>query len=168
MRQQKLHTPAKTSTGTAWCGPFALGAITGKTYEQCCRALNRAAGIKSTFKVRGVHTRHLIKALDHWGWQVVEVYKQNPVKRIVPTHRGRRLVAQDPITLGQWVDNHRQGTLRYDLLLIVAGWHFQVVRGSEFIDNHQQTPVNTDKAHSRRYEVKRVLQITRKPRKTAK
>ncbi len=127
----------KQRNGVTWCGPAALTAITGKSYEECEALL---AGWQSKRPVTGVGLYAMRHALEKLGYTLI-------------AERTRRRQ-----TLVQW---HRGRSERRGVYLVSITGHYCVVRGDVYVDNHTVKPVAFAVAPNRRALVRDVHLVMR-------
>ena len=143
--QIKIQTPTGKNR---WCGPAALSILTGMTTDDASR-LVRSITLKS--KCTGMHWNEMLVALMQCGFQCVR--------------RPHRYKGNNRITLSRWVKENKsnlslQRTGGYKTYLISAGYHFQIIQGPMYVDNHVKEPVFFDEIKKgKRRIVRRVYQL---------
>lgn len=140
----QLHVPAKREKGRWYCGPFALAAITGMSFEEVRAAINIQKGRSNLNQgILGTSNAQMVNALGDAGYKVIKVFNR----------------ADDKLTFSQW--QKQWGIDASKVYLIELTGHWVTVQGGYFIDNHTQHKVHLAYAPWKRKRVKTVYQIAK-------
>lgn len=144
MKKLKLHIPKQREAGKRWyCGPFAIGAITGEGFTRVRSVSNDVAGRPLNQGICGMSEWNMCKALQELGYWTQLHYK---------SAYGDDYRKQ--ITFKEWLRRDRDDSF----YLVVLTDHYVVVKGDQFIDNHSKHIVGVNYAPWQR---KRVLEVYR-------
>lgn len=136
----------RTTAGRHWCGPAALSAITGISYDRIRRELADLMGKRS---VTGTPIWAALLLLRKHG---IKAYNESWVIKADQKERGNRP------TLARWL---RIRPDRKALYLVHLTGHLVVVKGNKFVDNHTMTPVWLKDSPHRRKRVMCAWRIER-------
>jgi hypothetical protein len=136
-----LHAIVKKNKRTRmWCGPSAIAAVTGKTYDDALLALKAESGRDV---VMGVQVIHLQRALARMG------HRMTPVCSFIKSERP---------TLAAWLKG-RDAELRASVVIVNVTRHYVTVKGNRIVDNLTGKPVATSKYPKRRVRVKAAWRV---------
>lgn len=125
-----------------YCGPAVIAALTGITTDEAADAIRHHSGQRS---VRGAFTIYVLRALRDFG---IESSK-------IDGARG--------LTLAKWSEVARG---RRCTFLVVAGNHFQIVKGDTYTCGRIRARVSlNDKLVSRRARVEEIYELSGAPRR---
>jgi len=143
------HAPARSTTRfCSWCGPYALAAVAGITYDA---AYDTCLQVTGKPVVKGLTVYHLQKGLAARGVQ----YTRLSMTETRKPAEGWRL--GEPMTLTQWYKQRPDKQATY--IVNVTG-HYVVVRGTRVIDNQQPVwQAFADRKKHKRSLVENVIQI---------
>jgi hypothetical protein len=142
----KLHAINHDLTTQLWCGLAAMATITGKPTSECrdmisaIRRNRRWLEPEARVAIKGIEPAELRLALEKSGFTAT------------------RLSVSDKPTLARYL-REREKSEMAELLLIVCGRHYVVVKGRKLIDSHTQVPVWIRQAPHRRKRVGSVVAI---------
>ena len=127
-----------------YCGPAIISSLTGMTTGEAARLIRSVTGQR---KVTGVHTHHLIRALDFCG---ISFFPE----------RCLRFLPQNKPTLAKWLKNSKESRSTGRVFLVVAGHHFQLVEGRRYVCGRTLDIVSIkDKSVKRRCRVEEVYEL---------
>ena len=127
-----------------YCGPAIISSLTGMTTGEAARLIRSVTGQR---KVTGVHTHHLIRALDFCG---ISFFPE----------RCLRFLPQNKPTLAKWLKNSKESRSTGRVFLVVAGHHFQLVEGRRYVCGRTLDIVSIkDKSVKRRCRVEKVYEL---------
>ncbi|QDP57852.1 MAG: hypothetical protein Unbinned2819contig1000_35 [Prokaryotic dsDNA virus sp.] len=128
-----------------WCGPAAISAITGRSRECASAWINFKRFKMPHHLVRGSQTSEVVGVLRCLGYAARSAH--------VGCHH-----PQTP-TLAQWMKG-RSPAERRQVFLVVAGYHFIVVKGNKAVCGLTGDKVATSKSRKRRAKVVSLHVIT--------
>jgi hypothetical protein len=122
----KLLNPPAREKGRWYCGPYVMAAVTGESFTEIRRVINRAKGRPSTRGVCSVQPRELKQAFRDFGWRIFTVYHhaEEPKMRLKEFMHGL-----DPDDSTMYV-------------VYITG-HYVAVQGGLFIDTFSKHKVST-------------------------
>lgn len=128
---------------TRWCGPSAIAAITGLTYE-AARTLLRGRRLSRgiTKPVKGVSRAEMRDALQTLGYTML----------CLP------LLDSKELTLARWIAK-RPKDLVPEIVLVNTTGHWLVVKGRKAADSKHPQPVFTSQFGGRRARVKAAYRV---------
>lgn len=121
-----LKSVIRADGKSVYCGPAALMAVTGRSYEDVRARINQYRTRKPNTAVTGMWTHEIVWCLDRWGVDCKKHYLAVPKKR-------------QP-TLGQFLKN-RSIDLIDKTIIIAMTEHFVTVKGHMLVDNNTHVPV---------------------------
>ena len=136
----KLHLPKKRAKGRWYCGPHAIGAITGESFETVRAAINRYRGRAPNIGVTGMHSHEGKAALNYLGYDLDKRY------------HAMYGPGEGPPTFKQWLKRPRNED---QIWLVELTTHYVIVQGDWFIDNHTEGKTHVAYAPHQRARVKR-------------
>ena len=145
MKNLKINPVNNTSSDrNRYCGPAIISSLTGMTTGEAARLIRSVTGER---KVTGVHTHHIIRALDLCG---------------ISYFPGSRLSfnLQNKPTLAKWLKDAKESRSTGRVFLVVAGHHFQLVEGRRYVCGRTKDIVSIkDKSVKRRCRVEEVYEL---------
>ena len=151
-----------------WCGPAVISAITGfpvshvvETIKDVKVEMGEGIGYRWVGKcgeqeenqyrlpVKGMHTGEVRYTLQRYGYNLVDSF-YNAVHRNLDTLRMP--------TTASWLKTRND---KNELNLIVAGYHYQLVKGVKLVDSWTVDPVFIRKAPRRRARMKKVYRVVK-------
>ena len=151
-----------------WCGPAVISAITGfpvshvvETIKEVKVGMGEGIGYRWVGKcgeqeekqyrlpVKGMHTGEVRYTLQRYGYNLVDSF-YNAVHRNLDTLRMP--------TTASWLKTRND---KNELNLIVAGYHYQLVKGVKLVDSWTVDPVFIRKAPRRRARMKKVYKVVK-------
>ena len=141
MKNLKINPVNNTSSDrNRYCGPAIISSLTGMTTGEAARLIRSVTGER---KVTGVHTHHIIRALDLCGISFLQS-KRFPNKP----------------TLAKWLKDAKESRSTGRVFLVVAGHHFQLVEGRRYVCGRTEDIVSIkDKSVKRRCRVEEVYEL---------
>jgi len=136
----KTHIPEKRKKGRWFCGPYAIGVVTGRSFEDIRTAVNERRNRPPNTGVCGMYDYEIEAVLNMFGYGMDKCWSDG----------GR---SKDRITLKKWLEKPRPEGHVY---IVVLTRHFVVVTDDWLIDNHTNGKVNIAYAPHLRAKVKRV------------
>lgn len=129
-------------SGSTWCGPAAISAVTGLDYEVIAAAINNDRNRMPKAAIKGAYLHELQRALTALGFRT----------RIVdfPWRPGRSL------TLGQWIRSQDLATRAAKHIVLVTG-HFVAVHNVTVSDISGAIHLREHSCH--RKQVQQILQV---------
>ena len=130
-----MKIKAVNKGNNTYCGPAVVSSLTGLNTDQAAQLIREYGGRRS---VKGCYTHEVRGALAEIG---------------LSTHR----IPAEGLTLNQWHRKHIYKAHNFnDVFLVVAGDHFQLIKGYRFICGQTLVPVpfKTDRRVHRRARVK--------------
>lgn len=130
----ELHKPRRRN-GDAhmYCGPAALCAISGATYEDVRSFVNvEVRNRKENQGICGMHNFEMEKALWHLGY----VADKLSCYSMYTDMKGNK-----QLTLNQFLKNRKEHERNCIMLILVTG-HYLTVMGDKMVDNHTKSPIN--------------------------
>lgn len=145
MKNLKINPVNNTSSDrNRYCGPAIISSLTGMTTGEAARLIRSVTGER---KVTGVHTHHIIRALDLCG---------------ISYFPGSRLSfnLQNKPTLAKWLKDAKESRSTGRVFLVVAGNHFQLIEGRRYVCGRTKDIVSIkDKSVKRRCRVEEVYEL---------
>lgn len=134
-----FQIPPRENGGRWFCGPAAIAALTGRSFEEIRAKINEGRGRCAHQAVRGTFQGEVLRALEDFAqtW-----------KRIGDGGRGG-------MTLGRW-RKEKRGTGRY---LILITRHWIVVRDRVLLDNKHPNGIHIADAGYDRRKIRAVYRI---------
>ena len=141
MKNLKINPVNNTSSDrNRYCAPAIISSLTGMTTGEAARLIRSVTGER---KVTGVHTHHIIRALDLCGISFLQS-KRFPNKP----------------TLAKWLKDAKESRSTGRVFLVVAGHHFQLVEGRRYVCGRTEDIVSIkDKSVKRRCRVEEVYEL---------
>jgi hypothetical protein len=143
--EMKTHLPPKRAKGRWYCGPYAIGVVTGASFEDVRAAVNDRRNRPANTGVCYMYDYEIDAALGNLGCGMDKVYGEG--------------VKKNRITLKSWLKRPRNEGHVY---IVVLTSHFVVVTDDWLIDNHTNGKVNIAYAPHLRSKVKAVYKAFRK------
>jgi len=141
----KLHSPKRADgTRDMYCGPAALCAISGWTYEEVRSEVNGVRRRKYNQGITGMHNHEMKKAL----WSMGFVMEQVNCYRLYDENNKQ-------FTLNQFLKPRPKSDKTRTMLINVTG-HYVTVQGDKLVDNHTGNPVHIAIAPWKRKKVQQV------------
>lgn len=138
----ELNKPRrKDGSDRMYCGPAALCAITGSTYEEVRESIN--VDVRNRPHNRGVLAMH--------GFELIRVLKNRGYFTSEVNHN----FVYEPLNLNQYL-KQRPYFEKNNVLLIELTSHFVTVKGDSLVDNHTKIPVHIAIAPWKRAKVIKV------------
>lgn len=132
----KIHAvPKSVKRRRQWCGPTALAALTGLTYDAALDMIKRVTGQKV---VKRVHRDTLKEALRRLGYRTRLIHDT---------------MNNESVTLARFL-RKRPPEHRIATILVRVTNHYVVVRGRKIVDNFTKEPVFLRAYPKRRKRVK--------------
>ena len=145
MKNLKINPVNNNSSDrNRYCGPAIISSLTGMTTGEAARLIRSVTGER---KVTGVHTHHIIRALDLGG---------------ISYFPGSRLSfnLQNKPTLAKWLKDAKESRSTGRVFLVVAGNHFQLIEGRRYVCGRTKDIVSIkDKSVKRRCRVEEVYEL---------
>ena len=142
----KTHLPAKRSNGGRWfCGPYAIGVVTGRSFEDVRAAVNKRRNRPANTGVCGMWPIEVEAALNNLDYGMDKCWSDG----------GRK---KDRITLKKWLEKPRNEGHVY---IVELTTHYVVVTDNFLIDNHTNGKVHVAYAPHLRSRVKAVYKAFR-------
>lgn len=141
----KTHIPAKRKKGRWFCGPYAMGVVTGRSFEDIRAAVNDWRNRKPNTGVCGMWPHEINGGLERLGYGMNKVYGCG-----VPRER---------ITLKKWLGRMKRA--EGHVYIVTLSTHYVVVTDDWLIDNYTNGKVNIAYAPHLRSKVKAVYKAYR-------
>lgn len=151
MSRRKLKTPSVPAGEKAYCGPFALMAVTGLSLAAARKHICRANGWQEGRRIAGLYESELVNAFRSAGIPINRY-------RLRSKDGGAIRWKRDFPTFTRWL-NQRTGEEKRAMFLVALTGHYVMVNGNDFIDNHTRELVKLDDAPHRRARVRAVYKI---------
>ena len=151
-----------------WCGPAVISAITGfpvshvvETIKDVKVEMGEGIGYRWVGKcgeqeekqyrlpVKGMHTGEVRYTLHRYGYNLINSF-YNSVHRNLETGRMP--------TTASWLKTRKD---KNELNLIVAGYHYQLVKGVKLVDSWTVDPVFIRKAPRRRARITKAYKVVK-------
>ena len=129
----------------AYCGPYAISAITGKTIDAVEDALNKRRGHPPGTRVKTTWSQENKYIVRNLGFNATTVFKNRGPNRCGPT-------------FATWLRERKGPDMQHSYLVLVTK-HWVAVKGRKMIDTFTGTPVFIGKAPHRRKRVQVVIRI---------
>jgi len=139
-----MKVKLKKGSHRSWCGPSALTAVTGLTYDTVTRTMRRVLHRR---QITSVSINQLQRMLIHW--------KLSPIF----TDDWRYLPASRP-TMAAWMRD-TWGKLGSNMHVIVTTHHVAVIKGRKYYDNSRPDGCSFKQAPLRRARVIIVWKLNR-------
>jgi len=143
-----LSKPRRKDGSTKmYCGPAALCAITGKTYEEVRAKVNVLRHRKPNQGIIGMHNYEMVDALRLFGWATY-------ARKVCRTFANGESVSPIYPTLAKFLKNRTDEEMHHMLLINITG-HYVTVYGNMLVDNHTTIPVHLAIAPHKKCRVKK-------------
>jgi hypothetical protein len=140
----ETHIPMKRKKGRWFCGPYAIGVVTGRGFEDVRAAVNERRNRPANTGVCYMYDYEIDAALGYLGYGMNKVFAGG--------------VKKNRVTLKKWLERPRNEGHVY---IVVLTSHFVVVTDDWLIDNHTTGKVDIHFAPHLRSKVKAVYKAFR-------
>lgn len=118
-----------------YCGPGALSSIFGVSTGEAAEALRNSYGRRA---IRGAYYHEMMAAIQEFNGLAYPFS--------IRYHRPNRTVGKT--TLSRFIK--KRDAIRNEVCLLNVGWHYVVIKGNRFCDNHTMKVVSTNGCPHRR------------------
>lgn len=141
--------PGRKDPLRSWyCGPWAIAAITGLSFEDVREAVNMRRAREPNAPVKGMYTRELRAVLADEGFKTRDLFHLQYFDKHFPRP-----------TLARWL-RERTPDMMGTTYVVVAGQHFAVVRGRKATCTMLRCWTWISNMKKRRAPVRAVLEVT--------